>query len=451
MGKGSAAGVASSLLVSYPGVKLALVVGTCGGAPPPPDYQEIFLGDVIISNSVVEYDFGRQYPGGREIRALLNSLCAENTRRVDNILFQACYLYKHYSNAPAGCSCFGNTVLTSFYIGPVASADMVMKSGQHQDEIVKREKVIGFEMEGAGVWDNVPCIIIKGVWNYADSHKNKIWQAYTAATRASAPKAFLEYWMPANRKDTSKHRHVMMPFARNPHFNLITVPDGPRNLAITGLGKRKPECLIFWIPCTSYEAVEQACMSIAQLVGLHKIEPANVKKQKWILIFNNADNTGIENGHVLFMSRSNMVSIPDLAFLPLAISQAAAYINHNDISLARYMSLLEIQNPVAMTWLVSLQIQRVDEVASDFLSFIACINPRDIPEAILPLTASAKRRVEALGFLKVYSFISAQINNSIWREYLPHALYVDNYHDFLRRIGSCLQSDGRYREAEAVF
>jgi nucleoside phosphorylase len=64
MGKGSAAGVASSLLVSYPGVKLALVVRIYGGAPSLPNHQEIFLGDVIISDLVIKYDFGRQYPGG---------------------------------------------------------------------------------------------------------------------------------------------------------------------------------------------------------------------------------------------------------------------------------------------------------------------------------------------------------------------------------------------------
>ncbi|KAL4981831.1 hypothetical protein BDW68DRAFT_71270 [Aspergillus falconensis] len=45
MGKGSAAGVASSLRASYTGIELALVVGICGGAPPPPKYQEIFLGE----------------------------------------------------------------------------------------------------------------------------------------------------------------------------------------------------------------------------------------------------------------------------------------------------------------------------------------------------------------------------------------------------------------------
>lgn len=273
MGKGSAAAVASSLLVSYTSIQLALVVGICGGAPSPPKYEEIFLGDVIISDSVIEYDFGRQYPSGfqrksnvkdtlgrpgREIRALLNGLRTENARRdlqdqtqeylyslqqtgtkwchpkVCDILFQASYLHKHSDyTSSAGCSCVGSdtpdriceealgkecnelncdqdqqvrcreisdTIRTSIYIGPVASADTVMKSGQHRDQIVNRERVVGFEMEGAGVWNNIPCIIIKGICDYADSHKSKVWQAYAAATGASVAKAFLEYWMPANYK-----------------------------------------------------------------------------------------------------------------------------------------------------------------------------------------------------------------------------------------------------------
>ncbi|KAB8213257.1 putative kinesin light chain [Aspergillus novoparasiticus] len=580
---------------------------------------------------------------------------------VNDILFQASYLHKHPDHASsARCSCSGSNapdqiceealgkgcdelgcdqgqqvrcreisdaIRASIYIGPIASADTVMKCGQHRDEIVKRENVIGFEMEGAGVWDNVPCIIIKGVCDYADSHKSKVWQAYAAATGVSVAKAFLEFWMPANYKDARSGRHLMIPFARNPHFvgrqeeilkieDAVSVPDGPRKLAITGLGgvgktqialelayrmrDREPECSIFWIPCTSYEAVEQACMSIAQMVGLHNVEPSEVKErlqayfsqtdEKWILILDNADEMGMwtkgsptapplkmiipqsENGHVLFTSRNqqlasklavlNVFSVPDvdektgkeifrklisqkdflqddhvtntlleqLAFLPLAISQAAAYINQNSISLARYISLLseqeastiellseefeddgryaEIQNPVATTWLVSfLQIQRVNQVASDYLSFMACINPLHIPESILPATTSAKQNVEALGLLKAYSFVSTQFDDSIfslhrlvhlatrnwlrkrenlhswvqktadqldkkfpnsnhdnrqkWRYYLPHALYLTNsaefqayqgnYHNFLARIGSCLYSDGRYSEAEILF
>jgi nucleoside phosphorylase len=75
-----------------------------------------------------------------------------------------------------------------------------MKSGEHRDRLVQSEGVVGFEMEGAGVWDNISCIIIKGVCDYADSHKNKAWQSYAAATGAAAAKAFLEYWEPTARE-----------------------------------------------------------------------------------------------------------------------------------------------------------------------------------------------------------------------------------------------------------
>lgn len=79
------------------------------------------------------------------------------------------------------------------HTGGVGSADAVMKSGEARDRIAKRDKVIAFEMEGAGVWDELPsCIIIKGVCDYADSHKPKGWQHYAAATAASTAKALLK-------------------------------------------------------------------------------------------------------------------------------------------------------------------------------------------------------------------------------------------------------------------
>jgi nucleoside phosphorylase len=274
MGKGSAASVASSLRVSYTGIQLALVVGICGGAPYPSSDQNIFLGDVIISDAVVEYDFGRQFPGGfqrktdvkdilgrpdREIRTLLAGLKASRARSefqdqmlqnlhtiqqsetrwqhpgfIKDILFEASYHHKHYSEvSTVRCCCFRNdspddiceealekncsslgcdenrvsrrrdgaeAVKASVHIGKMASADTVMKSGEYRDKIISKERVIGFEMAGAGVWDNVSCIIVKGVCDYADSHKSKIWQAYAAATGASAAKAFLGYWRPMRRE-----------------------------------------------------------------------------------------------------------------------------------------------------------------------------------------------------------------------------------------------------------
>ncbi|KAF5015001.1 hypothetical protein F66182_13822, partial [Fusarium sp. NRRL 66182] len=105
IGKRSAACVASSLQVSYTNIELVLVVGICGGVPSSPSGQGIFLGDVIISDSVVQYDFGRQYPSGfqrksgvkdtlgrpnREIRSLLNALKAEKSRNEFQSRMQQC-------------------------------------------------------------------------------------------------------------------------------------------------------------------------------------------------------------------------------------------------------------------------------------------------------------------------------------------------------------------------
>jgi hypothetical protein len=80
------------------------------------------------------------------------------------------------------------------HFGRMACSNQVMKSGQDRDRIAAEEGVIGFEMETAGMWDYVPTIVIKSVCDYADSHKDKHWQAYAATTAAACTKAVLEGW-----------------------------------------------------------------------------------------------------------------------------------------------------------------------------------------------------------------------------------------------------------------
>jgi nucleoside phosphorylase len=87
----------------------------------------------------------------------------------------------------------------AIHFGLIASGDTVMKSGEDRDRIAEMDKVIAFEMEGAGIWDSLPCIIIKGVCDYADCHKNKKWQKFAAATAASAMKAILERYAQTDR------------------------------------------------------------------------------------------------------------------------------------------------------------------------------------------------------------------------------------------------------------
>jgi nucleoside phosphorylase len=267
IGKRSAASVASSLLISFPAIDLAILTGICGGVPFPSAGTELILGDVIISSKVAEYDFGKLYPDGfqqkgdytetlgradRDIRSFLSAL---KTRRLqyqfqerhlnhlsrlkslDNRwqypgaaqdqLFEATYRHKHrHQTAMTTCICtnctsneypmYGKALesdcnqlgcterlikrnrLTArnpsprMHFGTLGSGDTVMKSGEHRDKMVERTGIIGFEMEGVGICDSLRCVIIKGVSDYADSHKNKIWQEYAAGTAASCTKAFLE-------------------------------------------------------------------------------------------------------------------------------------------------------------------------------------------------------------------------------------------------------------------
>jgi len=67
-----------------------------------------------------------------------------------------------------------------------------MKSGEHRDRTAAKEGVIGFEMESAGTWNQIPTIVVKSVCDYADTHKDKRWQGYAAATAATCTKAVLE-------------------------------------------------------------------------------------------------------------------------------------------------------------------------------------------------------------------------------------------------------------------
>ncbi|KAE8386906.1 purine and uridine phosphorylase [Aspergillus alliaceus] len=80
------------------------------------------------------------------------------------------------------------------HFGGLASGDQVIKSAHHRDRIARQENVIAFEMEGAGLWGTIPTIVVKGVCDYADSHKNDRWQLYAAATAAACAKGILKTW-----------------------------------------------------------------------------------------------------------------------------------------------------------------------------------------------------------------------------------------------------------------
>ena len=217
--------------------------------------------------------------------------------------------------------------------------------------------------------------------------------------------------------------------------------------------------------------------------------------------------------------------LKELRYLPLAITQAAAYLNTTQVPIPEYLRLLRradqetvslmsrefydgtryrgSQNAVATTWLVSFdQIRKSDSAAADLLAFLSCIEPKEIPQSILPRFELEEQMVHAVGTLCGYAFLTRRgdskvfdmhslvhlatriwvqregltattdekttrhlatifpsddyANRNIWREYLPHAfrvlqhskeLDIQEKSDLLYRVGRCLGVDGRIKEA----
>jgi nucleoside phosphorylase len=82
--------------------------------------------------------------------------------------------------------------------GTIASGNQVIKDAAVRDKLsAELGGVLCFEMEAAGLMNSFPCLVIRGICDYADSHKNKRWQPYAAATAAAYAKEMLSAIPPA--------------------------------------------------------------------------------------------------------------------------------------------------------------------------------------------------------------------------------------------------------------
>lgn len=83
----------------------------------------------------------------------------------------------------------------SVHYGTIASGDRLIKDAKERDAIVLAtgEACLCLEMEAAGLMNSFPCLVIRGICDYGDSHKNDEWQEYAAGTAAAYAKEFLSY------------------------------------------------------------------------------------------------------------------------------------------------------------------------------------------------------------------------------------------------------------------
>jgi hypothetical protein len=84
------------------------------------------------------------------------------------------------------------------HYGLIGSANQVMKHGLTREKLRRENGIICFEMEAAGLMDNFPCLVIRGICNYSDTHTHKNWQPYAAATAAAYAKELLGVMAPVH-------------------------------------------------------------------------------------------------------------------------------------------------------------------------------------------------------------------------------------------------------------
>jgi nucleoside phosphorylase len=251
-GTTSAAIVATQMLSTFTSIRFGLMVGIGGGVPS--QEYNIRLGDVVVgkpsgtSPGVIQYDFGKTVQEGRFAgtgslnrppNVVLNAVTSLQAKHMmedselskhlseivsnypklrttatyqgieHDVLFEAEYDHQEGDVACTHCDVDRQVDRQTFrparngtdpaiHYGLIASGNQVMRNGSCRERLRRELNVLCFEMEAAGLMDNFPCLVIRGICDYADSHKNKRWQAYAAATAAAYAKELL-YIIPQSR------------------------------------------------------------------------------------------------------------------------------------------------------------------------------------------------------------------------------------------------------------
>ncbi|KAK4248954.1 Tetratricopeptide repeat-domain-containing protein [Corynascus novoguineensis] len=458
-------------------------------------------------------------------------------------LFEATYRHVRDGMSCEECACNGRLVPRArldqgdgqpvVHFGLIASGDTVMKSAKHRDDIAREADVIGFEMESAGVWDALPCVVIKdqGLAAIRGGDGGGMYEGFLELLdvfdTSTRPYPGAVYW------PLTYTIIVLVPYPRNDSFvgrasvlyKLKQLPlksASQAKVALYGLGgiglEAYPDMSVFWVHANNAERFRQAYTSIVQECRIPgyddpKLDILTLVKKwlerkdccQWLIVIDNADDIQLffgqqggseindlpndkgnlerylpecRHGAILVTTRNKQVGVKltkgkhlievgkmdegetdqllrtyldgisfasnesstlssRLEQLPLALVQAAAFIQENSIDVSKYLELLDSSDQylvdllseefetdgrnsdtsraVAKTWILSFeQIQRQNAFASELLSFMSLLDRQAIPLEFLSYyskqqqgqeTRGEMQLTKALGVLKAFSFV----------------------------------------------
>ncbi|KAH8689310.1 hypothetical protein BGW36DRAFT_70072 [Talaromyces proteolyticus] len=259
-GTSSAASVARDMLHSFPNIRIGLMVGIGGGVP---SRHDIRLGDIVVSasrdgeGSVFQYDFGKTVQGQSfcrtgflnqpptVLRTAVSGLRAQYERKghqleevISNVLEKNKRMQKKYKrpdldrlypnhiihppDSKASCAetCDSTKLILRLkrtedednpmiHYGLIASGNKLMKDALIRDKLTEEKDILCFEMEAAGLMNHFPCLVIRGICDYSDSHKSKEWQGYAAMAAAAYARDLLYQIIPQRVQGEKKISDIL--------------------------------------------------------------------------------------------------------------------------------------------------------------------------------------------------------------------------------------------------
>lgn len=242
-----ATNVARDMARTFPALRVGLMVGIGGGIPNLSKGIDIRLGDIVVSTpektwgGVVQYDKGKAESGGKFVvkgqlnqppALLLHTVTQLRARhamrpsKVSDYISEAVARNPMIEESgfafPAESDCFHCSICDNdiespaakcrgphtkrkqrknnnpvVHYGVIASGNQVVKDAAVRDRLRDEFNTLCVEMEAAGLMNRFPCLVIRGICDYADLHKNDAWQPYAALTAAAYAKELLQYISPA--------------------------------------------------------------------------------------------------------------------------------------------------------------------------------------------------------------------------------------------------------------
>ncbi|KAE8155002.1 hypothetical protein BDV25DRAFT_170327 [Aspergillus avenaceus] len=294
----AAACVGRDLVRSFPNVRLGLMVGVGGGVP---TNHDIRLGDVVVGNpegvdsGLFQYNYGKALQDGRfdytghldkppvALRTAVAQLRANHAvilpfhraveekynkvkrylnlfpKPADDLLYQS--HIAHPSGKVGSCRETCGTEIDvlrerdiritdidddpKIHYGLIASGNSLIKDAVLRDQLAAEKDVLCFEMEAAGLANHFPCLVVRGICDYADSHKNNDWQPYAAFTAAVYARELLKIMVPGQVAGSQRAKDIL----ENMHADIKDMLNREKN--------HEHEEFVQWLTSTTYDTLHR--------------------------------------------------------------------------------------------------------------------------------------------------------------------------------------------------